>query len=205
MASQTEICNRALTKLGTARILSITDDVKAARELNSMWNIVVDSELRENIWNFSTVRTSLAALSTAPAWGYALQYQLPSDFIRMVQVGEDYYVHNLTDYRTLPEMPYQIENGGTDGTRVIVTDYTAPLKIRYCKRITDTQQFDPLFVEALAARLAFECCEAITQSTSKKETIWQEYRQQLRKAKLVDAIENPPEPLPDDSWLLARL
>jgi hypothetical protein len=204
MASQTAICNRALTKLGSARILAITDDVKAARELNSMWDIVVDAELRRNIWNFSVARTSLAALAAAPAWGFTYQFQLPVDYLRLVQVGETYYVSNMTDYRSMPEWPFQVESS-PDGTKVIVTDYTAPLKIRYCKRVTDTQQFDALFVEALASRLAYECCEAITQSTSKREAAWADYKQALREAKLVDAIENPPEPLADDAWLLSRL
>ena len=65
--------------------------------------------------------------------------------------------------------------------------------------------WDALFVEAFAARLAFECAEDITQSTSKKDIAWQDYKQALREAKLVDAIENPPEPLPDDAWLLSRM
>ncbi len=204
MASQTAICNRALTKIGASRILSIADDVKAARELNSMWDIVLDAELRRNIWNFAVTRTSLAALSAAPPWGYAYQYQLPVDCIRLLQVGEGYYVHNLTDYRSMPEMPYQVESS-TEGTKVIATDLTAPLKIRYVKRVTDTQQFDQLFIEALASRLAYETCEAITQSSTKKGEAWEDYRAALREARLADAIENPPEPLADDSWLLSRL
>lgn len=204
MASQTAICNRALTKLGAARILNITDDVKAARELNSMWDIVRDAELRRNNWNFAVARTSLAALEDAPAWGFEYQYALPSDYLKLLQVGEAYYVHNLSDYRTMPEAPYQIENNA-DGLRVIASNYTAPLKIRYIKRIEDTEQWDALFSEAFASRLAYECCEAITQSSSKKEEAWADYKQALREAKLGDAIENPPEPLPDDAWLISRL
>lgn len=199
MASQTEIANRALTKLGTARILTITDDVKAARELNSMWDIVLDAELRANIWNFATARTSLAALSTTPSWGYAYEYQLPTGCLRLLQVGEYYYIHDLSDYRSAPELPYQVEG------RKILTDYTAPLKIRYSQRVEDTQQWDALFVEAFAAKLAYECCEAITQSNTKKAAAWEDYMAALSQAKLIDAIENPPEPLADSSWLLARL
>lgn len=204
MASQTEICNRALTKLGAQRILTITDNVKAARELNSMWDTVRDAELRRNVWNFAVTRTTLAALADAPPFGFEFQYQLPADFIRLIQVGETHYVPNLVDYRTLPDAPYQVENSD-DGARVLLTDYDAPLKIRYVKRVEDTQQWDALFVEAFACRLAFECCEAITQSTSKKESAWQEYRQAMRDARLVDAIDNPPQGLFDDSWLMSRL
>jgi hypothetical protein len=204
MASQTSICNRALTKLGATRILSITDNVKAARELNSMWDSLRDAELRRNLWNFAITRDSLAALVDAPAWGFAYQYQLPTGCLRLVQVGEHYYVHNLSDYRTMPEAPFQVERGST-GTSVIMTDFSAPLKIRYVQRVEDTAQWDALFVEAFASRLAYEACEAITQSSTKKGEVWEDYKQALREAKLVDAIENPPEALPDDSWLLSRL
>jgi hypothetical protein len=199
MASQTDICNRALSKLGEARILTITQDVKAARVLNDMWDIVRDGELRRNVWNFATARTSLAALATTPAWGFTYEYQLPSDFIRVVQVNDSYYVANMTDYRTMMDVPYQIE-----GLKIL-TNYNAPLKLRYVQRIEDTQQWDAAFVESFASRLAYECAEAITQSSTKKQEAFQDYRVAIREAKLVDAIENPPEPLPDSSWLLSRL
>lgn len=199
MASSVEICNRALTKLGARRILSITDDVKEARELNSMFDSVRDAELRRNPWNFAMTRTALPALVTTPAWGFAYEYQLPADCVRVVQVHDVYYIANLTDYRTRMDVPFQIEG------RKILTDLDAPLKVRYIARIEDTQQWDPLFVECFAARLAYECCEAITQSNTKKEQAWADYLTAVRQAKTIDAIENPPEPLPDDSWLLSRI
>lgn len=199
MASQVEICNRALSKLGARRINAITDDVKEARELNAAWDMVRDAELRRNAWNFAVTRATLPALVTTPAWGFTREFQLPADLLRLVQVGEHYYVSNLTDYRTTMDVPFQVEG------RKILTNLDAPLKIRYVRRVEDTQQWDAQFVEVFASRLAYETCEAITQSNTKKEIAWNDYRAALREARLVDAIENPPEPMPDDSWMLSRL
>lgn len=198
-ASKVAICNRALTKLGARRILDVTDEVKEARELNSMWDLVRDAELRRNLWNFAMRRAALPALITTPAWGFAYEYQLPADLVRVVQVHDVYYVAGLTDYRTMMDVPFQVEG------RKVLSDLDAPLKIRYVARVDDTQQWDALFVEAFASRLAYEACEAITQSNTKKEAAYADYQATVRQAKQVDAIENPAEPLPDSSWLLSRI
>lgn len=199
MASQVEIANRALTKVGESRILSLTDDVEAARVVSSLWDIVRDAELRVRNWNFSLTRASLPALIAAPDWGFAHQYQLPSDCLRVIQVDEYYPGPSMSDYRTSSEAQYQIEGGK------ILTDIDAPLKIRYVARIEDTGSWDAAFVEAFSCRLAAEICERLTQSNTKRELAEAQYAAAIRMAVRADAIENPPEPLPDDAWVLCRL
>lgn len=199
MASQVEIANRALTKIGEARVLSLSDDLEAARSVNSLWDVVRDAELRARNWNFAISRTSLPALIAAPAWGFDRQFQLPSDCLRVLQVGEYFPGPSLSDYRSSSEAMWQIEG------RKILTDMPAPLAIRYVARVEDTGQWDALFVEAFACRLAVELCERLTQSGGKKQIAWDEYKEAIRLAVRSDAIESPPEPLPDDSWMLSRL
>lgn len=199
MASQVEIANRALTKLGEQRITSLSDDVEAARVVDSLWDIVRDAELRERNWNFSMTRASLAALVSTPDWGFAYQYQLPSDCLRVVQVDEYFPGPSMSDYRNSSEAIWQIEGGK------ILTDIGAPLPIRYVARIEDTGAWDALFVEAFACRLAAECCERLTQSNTKRQLAWDEHHRAIMAAARADAIENPSEPLPDDAWLLSRI
>ena len=199
MASQVEIANRALTKIGEARILSLSDDVEAARVIDAQWDIVRDAELRARNWNFSITRASLPALVAAPSWGFDRQFQLPSDCLRVLQVGEFFPGPSMSDYRNASEAAWQIEGGK------ILSDEAAPLKIRYVARIEDTGSWDALFVEAFACRLAVEICERITQSNTKRQLAWDEYKEAVRMAVRADAIENPPEPMPDDSWMLSRL
>ncbi len=199
MASQVEIANRALTKIGEARILSLTDDVEAARVVSSLWDIVCDAELRSRNWNFSIVRTSLPALTAAPSWGFDYQFQLPSDCLRVIQVDEYFPGPSMSDYRNRSEALYQIEGGK------ILTDLEAPLKIRYVSRIEDTGSWDSAFIEVFACRLAVEICERLTQSNTKRDLAWNEYGEAIKSAVRADAVENPPEPLPDDSWMLSRL
>lgn len=199
MASQVEIANRALTKIGDARITSLSDNVEAARVISSAWSALRDAELRSRIWNFSAARTSLPALSTTPSWGFSYQYQLPSDCLRVIQVDEYFPGVSMSNYRTSSEAAYQIEGGK------VLTNLSAPLKIRYVSRIEDTGAWDAAFVEVFACRLALEICEKLAQSSTKRQLAWDEYKQALGAAVRADAVENPPEPLPDDTWMLSRL
>ena len=192
MASDVSIANRALTKLGADRILLLTDENAAARTINSMFADVRDAEIQRYNWKFSLKRTSLSALADAPAWGYQYQYPLPFDYLGLVQVNEVYV-------RARDKTPAWSVEGG-----LILTDYEAPLKLRYKARITDPAMFDPLFVEVFACKLAMEACETLTQSGSKLEAATQGYKFALSEAARQDAIENPPDEYPWGSWLESR-
>lgn len=192
MASKVSIANRALAKLGEDRILLLTDNSKAARTINQMFDDVADAELRRHNWKFALKRAALPALANAPAWGFAFQYPLPADFLKLVQVN-DIYVRTNTQ-----QALWSVESGS------ILTNLSAPLKVRYVWRVDNPGLFDPLFAEALACRLAMESCETLTQSETKFNRCAEQYRTALSEALRVDSIANPPDELPQGSWLDAR-
>jgi hypothetical protein len=199
MSSQVEICNRALIKIGAGQITSITDNTKAARVLSSLWDSVRRAELTKRFWTFALARTSLAALATAPSWGFGYAYQLPVDFLKIAQVNDVWIAPGLVDYRNGDDSPYAIEGGE------ILTDFGAPLKIRYVRDITDPGLFDQLFAEMMACALAKEACYSIMQSREGQNVALKDYDDALRAASLSNAIAKPPQGLPDDSWVLGRL
>ena len=199
MASQVDVCNRALIKIGGGQITSISDNTKAARILSGLWATVLQSELKKRYWSFALARASLAKLSTAPDWGFANAYQLPVDYLKMVQVNDLYVAPSQQDYINGDSSPYAIE-----GT-TIATDFADPLKIRYVRNITDPGLFDPLFVEVLASKLAYESCYGIHQSREGQKTAMEDYRMAVKDAAQSNAIERPPQSIPDDAWMLGRL
>lgn len=205
MASDVEIVNRALTKLGAERILSLTDDVKNARVMNSMFVSVRDAELRRHNWNFAVKRASLAASTTDPDWGFDNAFPLPSDFLRLLDIDGSWSAVGLADYVGYDNAIFRIETVGDDNIKCIVTDLSAPLLIRYTRRVTDANLMDSAYIEALACRLAAEGCESITQSNSKRDLAMREYNDAISSAILANAIENPPSALADDSWVMSRL
>lgn len=199
MASKTDVFNRALTKLGDARVIDPTDDSEAAIVINNMFDIVRDAELRANTWNFSVKRDSIAALVSTPAFGFAYEYQKPGDCLRFIMIGDFYVGYSLADYRTMPEAVYQIEGNK------ILTDLAAPLNIKYVRSVTNVGDWDPLFVEYFACVLALESCQRLAGSRGDKEQLRQDRKEALLTAVRADAIENPPELIADDAWIMSRL
>lgn len=191
MSSKTEIANRGLSKLGEPRVSNIdTTDTKPARVMKYMWDMLLDAELAAFPWNFAVTRKQLAKDATAPAWGYSNRYRLPSDFLSLLEV------------RYNPD--YKIETDATTGGKFILTDQGAPLYIRYIKRVTDTAEFDPLFNDAFASRLAYEGCEEITQSNTKKQLLAADYKEAISRAYANGSIQDSPVMLQESTWILAR-
>lgn len=203
MVSKVDIVNRAATKLGDDRVLSLSDDTKVARTFNSMYDIVRDAELRRNCWNFAVKRASIAASITAPDWGFSYAYPLPSDFLRLLDIDGSWSDPGLDDYISYDNSKFRIEGVGDIG-KCIVTDMSAPLYVRYAAIVTDTNMYDSAFVEAFACRLAYEACETLTQSNTKKSALLGDYMMAVREAIQSNAVENPARAMPDDAWIMSR-
>jgi hypothetical protein len=190
VASSVDICNRALQKLGAERITSLLQDSEDARACNLCFEHLRDAELRSHPWNFAITRAQLAADATAPAFGFATSYTLPADFIRLLPPDP------WANYNTLD---WQIEG------KKILTNDTGVLEIRYIYRVEDTNQFDSLFNEVLANRIAVELCEQLTQSNAKGQQVRADYLSAVREARRLNAFENVPAEQQTDKWITARL
>jgi len=183
------ICNLALQKVGDARITSLSDDSPRARSLNASYEIIRDRELRANKWNFAKKRATLAPSAVEPDFDFDYAFPLPTDCLRLLPPNT-------------PSLDWQTESH-EDRTSILTNDGDT-LEIQYIARVTDPNQFDVLFVEMLACKLALHLCEDRTQSSTKKADLVQEYKELRREARLVNAFENSSEEAPEDSWLLAR-
>lgn len=183
-ASKVSIANRALQLLGATRITSLSQNHPNARSMNAAFEPVRDALLRRYVWRFSVKRASVAADATQTVWGALNRFALPADFARLIRDDE-------TGVRT----DWRIEG------RFIVTSYAAPLQFKYASIVDDPAQYDPFFVELLAAELAGATCEEITGSTAKLQMIEARIREARSAARQADAFEtDAQEPLADE-WL----
>ena len=149
--SKTDICNNAIGRIGAQRIMDIDDeDSKSARICKNAYEINLREVLRLAPWNFAKDRIQLAELSTAPVFGWAKQYQLPTDFIRLVQFND------LDAWQDEPSDFYEIE-----GRKLLTDEDTA--RIEYIKFVDDPNQYDALFTKALVVLLASEIAVPIRQ------------------------------------------
>ena len=198
-ASNVAIANLALTKLGDLRILNLTDNTKPAREVNAVFDMARDYLQRRFSWRFCIKRANLAADSGTPLWDWSYQYPIPSDCLRILQVGQWYPTPDLSDLISTGGQEYVLEG------KYILSNQAGPLKLRYLSRVTDPVQFDTAFDMAFSAYLAYLVAEPLTASAEQKQMAYQDYRNAVKDAVIANAIENPPESLADQTWILARL
>lgn len=183
MASDVEICNRALRQLGAIRITSLTGDSKEARACNDVFASVRRALLRSSTWNFAIKRVKLAALTSTPAWGFDNEFALPSDSIKILEVDG-----------------FQDDEWAVEGNKIVSQEATE-LDVKYLADVEDANLFDDLFIDCFAARLALELCETLTQSNTKKTAAREWYTERIRVARLHDAIEGTPTVQEESAWI----
>lgn len=185
--SEVAICNLALAGIGRgAQITSLDEASTAARLCKARYPYARDAVLRAYDWNFAARRAELANNATAPAFEYAYAYDLPADCLLVREVFEG------------EAQKWVVEN------RQILTDMGAPIYIRYTTNASAPAFFDPLFFEALAARIAADVAMPLSESAGRAEGLYRVYMEKLSEARRRDAQEGQPESMPQGSWLDAR-
>ncbi|MDE2020785.1 MAG: hypothetical protein KGJ13_10650, partial [Patescibacteria group bacterium] len=79
-----------------------------------------------------------------------------------------------------------------------------PIVFRFVADVSDTTLFDSMFVEGLAARIAMEVAEPLTQSAAKLQAIAAEYKLFMTEGRIVNGIETGPTEPPEDDYLSVR-
>lgn len=189
MASEVGICNRALQKLGAKNIVSLGQDAPNAKTMNLAYEARRDALLQSHRWNFAIDREQLSADATAPEFGRANAFELPVTCLRVIP--------------PYPEENFNDRDWIIEGNK-IYTNESAPLNVRFIRKVTDPNEMTPLFRETLAADLAYETCEQITQSNIKKADCKSDLKDKINEAKKTNAIESLPQEPPADTWLTAR-
>jgi len=176
MATEVSICSNALRILGDDPITSLTDDTERARLCNALYEPSRDAVLRTHPWNFAITRATLAQLSTTPAYEYSYQYALPTDpyCLRVLSMEYQDYI-------------FKIEHLSDSGRVLLTNEGTA--KILYIAKVTDTAQFDSLFVNTLTAKLALELSFPVTNSVTLQAQMQKLYQLKLSEARSVDGQE----------------
>lgn len=184
MSSEVEICNEALTALGENTIINLTDASKAARVCNLKYANKRDYLLRRYPWSFATKRTTLAADVDTPDFEFSAQFTLPADYI----LFREMYPNTIS---------YSIE-----GNKILCDE--SILYIKYTYRVTDPNEMDATFMEALSALLARELAIPLADSTTKHRQMDELYEVKLSEARFAGSIEQDIEALEATDWLNSR-
>lgn len=180
--NDTEICNLALAEIGdNYSITDIDETTPQATLCRRFYAVTRDALLRAYPWSFARHRRTLSALSTAPIFGWDYAFQLPSDFLKLIDF-------NGLDAWDL-EGDFVMEGG-----KILTDDDTA--EITYIRRVEDAQLFDSMFVEAFALKLALRICIKLSKDGGVMEAIAARLRVALGEAKRSDANETRPRRMP---------
>ena len=187
MASEVDICNIALYRVGAERISSLSDNNKRAKICNDIYSFERDLLLREHPWNFATKRVSLAKTANTPEFGYDSEFQLPSDYVRVID----------TEYGDFETFEYRVE-----GDKFLCDENS--VKIEYVYQVTNTSLYDAKFTEALSLRIASRLAYSMVNSSTLQQQIFGEADLALRDARLFDAQEGSPRKLRKSDWTNVR-
>lgn len=187
IATDISICSAALLELGKDGISSFDEPNDRAKLCKNIYAIEKDSLLREHPWNCSSDRAVLAPMAAVPAFGFSAQFALPSNFLRLKSVGD----HDIGSPNC---MKFKVER-----KKILASGTMLP--IEYVFR-SDESDWDSKVVELMIARMVWKMAYPLTQSTSLRDSLADEYKKMAQVARSIDAQENPSEELSDDFALI---
>lgn len=189
MASQTDIINLALFKLGSDQtIASINEESKAARVFNRLWEPTRDIVLADGIWPWAMRAQLLAQSTNQQKNGWGFRYSRPNDCITAWAITDENGLRQARgfgglrcfcsgpDASPLAGLMGDFEQTLGDTETEILADMQDAYLV-YTVRVDDTGRYPPHFVDTLASRLAADGAGAMIGDVglNAKPRLMQEY------------------------------
>lgn len=184
------ICNLALHRIGAAPISNLeTDNTKSAVACQAFYANARDTMLTLHTWAFAGEVQSLTSLTDDGKTKYLYKYSLPVDpwCLRPRAVKDSTFSDTAYPYRQMG--------------RYIYTDLS-PAWLEYTARMEDPDDWDPLFVEAIAWLLAVELIRPLGNKSDVDAD--GQLRAALLLARGIDADQSQEKETPPTSWTVER-
>lgn len=200
MATEIDICNLALAKLGdsaTVSSISPPEGSAQAEHCARFYPIARGVFLESHNWNFSTKRKALGLL-TSDSFNWSFAYSVPSDCLKVISIlppdggSED------------DSQEYEIESG--DSSNIILTNQEDAV-IKYIQLVTDIRFYSSLAVDALSWLLASYLAGPLIKSdagAAAATKCYQAYRIALGKAAVEDSNQRKVRPDHNPDWISNR-
>lgn len=173
ITGEVDIINNALLKLGQEPVVAPSD----SPDMNLRYAGARDAVLRLHPWSCAMhTNTALTKITGTGPGGFTNMFALPTDFIRLKNMQNLAY-----EYRIF---------GSPDGGKIFATN-EATAEIDYIFRLENVLDMDELLKEAIAAKLAADCCIKLTQDMKLKRELTAEVREHIALAEAADMQEQP--------------
>lgn len=196
------ICNAALMLIGASNTIGSIDEQSAnALRCKRLYDQARLGVLARHGWRHAIQRAQLARLVEVPPFEWPYYYQLPADFVRLVDIYADQSARSH-----LQRYVQEAISSDTESKLVIATD-AEQVFVRYIadnRASRDVNQMPALFREALTFRLARDLAMEITEHMNRREAMNDELKTVLSKARSDDTMNDPPEFLPWNSVIMER-
>ena len=178
-ASWTQICNRALGRLGAESITYLDEGTQISEFCVRFLPQAIEHILGQWNFKFARRRIRLALNEERPLFGWKYQFTLPMDLIRIIDV--------IGGNSSMPEqeefISYQIEN------RMILAN-TDTVQIIFIARPDDPNQLPESVRDAISTHLAFLLSTPLTSNQQLIALLAAESQRAIDRAKTNDAQMN---------------
>jgi hypothetical protein len=207
-----QICNKALLRVGQRQLIGdLAEDTTEAQACNALYDMAVDEVLSEVPWRWATLRATLALIGVNAPMGWAYAYALPEDcitarYVLPESVAAPIFPPNFDTSQSAPgregRVPFIIKYNATSGRSLFTDQENASLV--YTARVTVVPHFPPLFVDALAWKLASDLALALPVKPQVGLAMLQGYKQALAVAVLMDVSQGQTDTPPDAEHIRVR-
>lgn len=212
MASEVDICNRALSIIGArSTIASLTESSTEAVQCTIHYASTRDELLRPHLWSFARRQVTMALMAAAagtaenpagvpplPMAPWLYQYRLPTDCLRVRQLYQP--------ASNGPKIAFSLsgdQDAAGNPVKVLLTNQPQAVLV-YTSQVTVVDMFDPDFQAALVASLAARLAFPLTGDKSSAQYFAKVAADTILTARSIDGTEDPAgaEKLPE--WLTVR-
>lgn len=182
MATQLQIYSESLRLIGASDIANTSVDEESRYVLDSAYSRAILYCLSLGWWKFAFFESAITLGGTGVIGGYTFSFTKPTNWLRTHSVG---YAANGRFLQV-----DSLESGSS-----IFVNYAQANFIRYTKQSsteTDPANWPEVFARVVAAYLAFDVCERLTQSSVKKGDCYKTFQDRLQ---IALEKESHPDPL----------
>ncbi len=196
-ATEVRIANLALMRVGVTHLIESLDEATTeARACKAAYVPARDEVLASHRWKFATRRAQLARIPDLEVKGWRGAFALPADFLADV----DEWAGTRTPSAG-QRARYALEHG-PDGM-VLLSDDDSP-ELRYVARVSNAIRYPPLFVEAMAWRLACDLVLALPVKPHLGPMCFQRYQVALSTAIAADLRAGQEDEPPESEFIRVR-
>lgn len=183
MSNSVAICSNALLMVGAKSIDSFADGTVDSERCANLYPPVKKAVLRSHPWNCAIKRVVLSPEAEVPAFDWAYQFQLPSDWLKNLQIG-------------LKDAP---EDYAPEGRKILMD--TNALRLVYIAD-TDEGEFDSMLTRAMQLSMAAVLAYPVSASTSLRDSFLVELRDYMKQVRAVDGQDSQSEELGSELLLI---